>query len=164
MDDFTSPNITNAFGVPPADDYNQIEPGKKPLSSMCPSIIVNDRTGGVHLVIGGAGGTQITTGSALVATKHLFLGQDLKKAIDEPRVHHQLLPDNIVYESGFSRQILRQLVGKGHKVKQLVGRGAVIVGLDKDRSTFQGIRLIQRNNSFIYANSDYRKGGSVGGI
>lgn len=65
MDDFSTPNITNSFGVP-ASPANFIEPGKRPMSSMSPAIIL-DKNGNVELIIGGAGGTKITSSVAYVS-------------------------------------------------------------------------------------------------
>ncbi|ELU08100.1 hypothetical protein CAPTEDRAFT_23038, partial [Capitella teleta] len=92
------------FGVPGDDSLvtedlpNVIAPGKRPLSSMSPSIVLNER-GDVELVLGTAGGTKITTVNAFVAAEYLLFGKTLPEAMDVPRVHHQLFPNKLMYES-----------------------------------------------------------------
>ncbi|ODN04054.1 Gamma-glutamyltranspeptidase 1 [Orchesella cincta] len=152
MDDFSSPNITNAFGVPPSVN-NFIKPGKRPVSSMTPTIFT-DSEGKVRLVIGGAGGTQITTSVTLVAIRNLWFGENIKEAIDARRMHHQLYPMELECEAGFSSSVVEGLKAVGHVVKQPEN---FIVG----GSVVQAIAIAE--NGTIYANSDFRKKGTVAG-
>lgn len=154
MDDFVSPNITNKFGVKPSN-YNRIRPGKRPLSSMAPSIFVN-KDGRVTLVIGASGGTKITTAIASVSLRNLYLGDNIKQSIDSYRLHHQFLPNIINYESGFDSEMLESLKDRGHRVAPIVGRSSVVMAVANDPMP-DGL-------NYITANSDDRKGGSVDGL
>ncbi|XP_053609314.1 glutathione hydrolase 1 proenzyme-like isoform X2 [Plodia interpunctella] len=149
MDDFSSPGITNHFGLQPSP-ANFIKPGKRPLSSMSPSII-RDRNGNAKLVIGASGGTKITTAVALVAMRKLWFGQNIKQAVDEARIHHQIFPMVVEYEFGIIEDILEGLRKKGHGLLRYRGRGSIICAL-------------YRNQTGIYSNADFRKGGDVAGI
>ncbi|XP_077995346.1 glutathione hydrolase 1 proenzyme-like [Glandiceps talaboti] len=143
MDDFSSPNISNYWGVPPSES-NFIEPGKRPMSSMAPTIVV-DEDGDVQLVVGSSGGTKITTTSSLVTARTLWFGDDIKDAVSKPRFHHQLIPQRVDYESGIDEEIINGLEGFGHKTN-VVSKIAVSNG-------------IRRTKDGLEAYSDDRKGG-----
>ncbi|XP_045448101.1 glutathione hydrolase 1 proenzyme-like [Melitaea cinxia] len=149
MDDFSSPGIVNYFGLKPSP-ANFIAPGKRPMSSMSPSIIV-DRNGNAKLVIGASGGTKIVTAMALVTMRKLWFGQSIKEAVDEPRIHHQIFPMHAEYEFGVIKDIIDGLRAKGHGMVRYRNRGSIICALF-------------RNRTAIYANADFRKGGDVAGI
>lgn len=149
MDDFSSPNITNGFGLPPSP-ANFIRPGKRPLSSMSPTIVV-DHKGDVRLVIGAAGGTKITSGVAIGMLFNLWFGYDIKEAIDARRLHHQLFPMNIQNEKDFCQVTLDYLNKIGHNVTTFSGIGSAITAVSKE-------------NGVITANSDYRREGTTAGL
>lgn len=121
MDDFALPDRKNVYGVAPSP-ANYIRPGKIPLSSMCPTIVVNS-AGDVELAIGAAGGTKITTSVAYIIMRQMFFNETLLDALFAKRLHHQLLPMAIQYE-----QVLQGLVDRGHAMDELapgVGFAAV---------------------------------------
>ncbi|XP_022837987.1 glutathione hydrolase 1 proenzyme-like isoform X2 [Spodoptera litura] len=149
MDDFSSPGITNYFGLKPSP-ANFIAPHKRPMSSMSPSIIV-DRNGNAKLVIGASGGTKITTAVALVTIRKLWFDQSIKEAVDEARIHHQITPMHVEYEFGVTEDIVQGLRAKGHGMVRYRSRGSIICAL-------------YRNRTAIYANADFRKGGDVAGM
>lgn len=150
MDDFSAPHIVNKFGLPPSVP-NFIYPGKRPVSSMCPAIFV-DENGDVTLAIGAAGGSRITSSVALTSMKILWMGKNVKEAIDDRRIHHQLLPNSIEYEPEFPQAILDNLQKIGHQLRAAGAFGSVVTG-------------IQRNaNGTFFSNYDFRKGGSNAGF
>lgn len=155
MDDFVSPNIINYYGVRPSK-YNRIRPGRRPLSSMSPSVFVDGR-GQVVLAIGASGGTKITTGIAIVSLNNLFMNQDLRLAVESERIHHQFLPDFVEYEAGFDPSLLESLISRGHKIKRIVGRSSVVMAIGRVYNETD-------ETSTLVANSDIRKGGSVAGL
>ncbi|PXY91510.1 gamma-glutamyltransferase [Gilliamella apis] len=103
MDDFSSkPGIANQFGVV-GKDANAIEPNKRPLSSMSPSILVKDNE--VVMVIGTPGGSRIFTSIFQVVTNIFDNNMTLKSAMDAPRYHHQLLPNNVIFIEPFQAEV-----------------------------------------------------------
>ena len=100
MDDFSAKaGIANAFGVV-GSDANAIEPGKRMLSSMSPSIVTRD--GKVSLILGTPGGSRIFTSIFQVLNNVYDFGLPLQKAIDAQRVHHQLLPKDTIYYDAYA--------------------------------------------------------------
>ncbi|XP_058646042.1 glutathione hydrolase 1 proenzyme [Onychostoma macrolepis] len=148
MDDFSSPLITNNFGVPPSPN-NFIVPNKRPMSSMCPAILL-DKNNKVKMVVGGSGGTKITTAVAKVILNALFFDYDLKKAIVDPRFHNQLSPNTTQVEPDFDKAILEGLAAKNHVIEVLKSMGAVV-------------QAVVRYSAGLSAESDPRKGGYAAG-
>ncbi|XP_032221522.2 glutathione hydrolase 1 proenzyme [Nematostella vectensis] len=121
MDDFSSPGITNQFGIKPAK-ANYIRPGKRPLSSMVPVVVRHKQDPCTYrLALGGSGGTRITTAVLQTLINILSFGNSLSEAVERPRVHHQFSPDVVEaegerfakYDDTHVISYLRQI---GHKV------------------------------------------------
>ena len=115
MNDFAlAPNSPNIYGLV-GNIKNSIEPGKRPLSSMSPTFVEDDR--GI-LVIGTPGGSRIISMVVLGMLEYLKEGQpNLKKIVSKPRLHHQYLPDKVFVEpDGFNDKWIRIMKSKGHNV------------------------------------------------
>lgn len=114
MDDFAAqPGTPNMFGLVQGE-VNAVQPGKRMLSAMSPTIVL-DRDGKVLLVVGAAGGPTIITAVSQVILNVIEHGMSLADAMRAPRVHHQALPDAIRYESmGFTAAMLDSLRTMGH--------------------------------------------------
>jgi gamma-glutamyltranspeptidase/glutathione hydrolase len=117
LDDFAAkPGAPNAFGLV-GGDANAPGPGKRPLSSMTPTIVMKD--GKPFLVTGSPGGSTIITTVLQVVTGVIDFRQNIAQAVAAPRVHHQWLPDQVSVEPGVTPETIAQLEARGHKV---VGR------------------------------------------
>jgi gamma-glutamyltranspeptidase/glutathione hydrolase len=114
MDDFSAKeNSPNAFGLL-GRKANAIEPGKRMLSSMSPTIVLKD--GKPLLVTGSPGGSTIITTTLQVILNVIDHGMDLSDAVGKPRFHHQWQPDRIIYEPyGISPDSLAILKERGHR-------------------------------------------------
>lgn len=151
MDDFACPDTEcNSYGVP---NYsaNFIQPGKRPVSSMTPLIAINPDKN-VRLVSGASGGTRILTSTALTAAHNLILKRDILESIENPRIHQQLWPDEVLYEDHFDREVIYNLSNTGHN----------LINFGHGGSSVQAIAGI--GNGQLHAVCDVRKGGKPYGF
>ena len=123
MDDFSAkPGVPNAYGLI-GGEANKVEPGKRMLSSMSPTIVrKGDRN---YLVTGSPGGSRIITTTLQVIMNVIDHGMNIQTAVSAPRIHHQWLPDEIRIEQGISADTVRLLEGRGHKVVTNSAMGAI---------------------------------------
>jgi gamma-glutamyltranspeptidase/glutathione hydrolase len=114
MDDFTTqPGKPNMYGLVQGEK-NAIQPGKRPLSSMTPTLVFR-RDGSLCFALGARGGPRITSAVLQTIINVIDHDMDIQAAIDAPRIHHQWLPDEIVYEpEGMPLDTLNILTGYGH--------------------------------------------------
>lgn len=148
MDDFScKPGVPNQFGLI-GSEANKIEPGKRMLSSMTPTIILKDEK--PFMVVGSPGGSTISTVVLQVILNVLDFGMDIQQAIDKPRIHHQWLPDKIDFESfGLSLDVINSLEKKGH-----------IIGDERILGRVEGI-IADQNNQLFYGATDPRGFGAA---
>ncbi len=132
MDDFSIfPGMPNAFGLVGAEN-NSVAPGKRPLSSMSPTIIL-DKDGKPILTVGAAGGPKIITQVVLAIVRVLDFNQSLPDAVEGRRFHHQWRPNLVSYEKGLEPKIVEGLRERGHNVEELDSAGrtqAIAVNAD----------------------------------
>lgn len=142
MDDFSlAPGVRNAFGLI-GSAANAVAPGKRPLSSMSPTIVL-DEQGEFLLSCGAAGGPKIITCVLQALVRTIDLGQSMDVALSSPRVHHQWSPDVLAYEEGLPIDVADELIKLGHKVDK-----------GKTLAVAQGIQRLQ--NGQLLAASDPR--------
>ncbi len=149
MDDFSAkPGVPNAYGLV-GNTANAIEPEKRMLSSMSPTI-VETPNGELYLVLGSPGGSTIITTTAQIIMNVIDFGMNIEDAVETPRFHHQWLPDMIQFESsGFSFETIQALESRGHSIKY--------------RDTFGEANCIQVEDGLIYGSADSRRNASAAG-
>ncbi len=148
MDDFSlAPDLPNAFGLV-GKDKNVVAPGKRPLSSMSPTIVLDgDR---VRLALGGAGGPTIISGTLQVILNVVDGKLDAQAASDSPRIHHQWSPNVLMLEPEIPADVVQALERRGHKTRE---RGHVAL-----------INLLVRGVEGIEAAAELRGPGAPAGF
>jgi gamma-glutamyltranspeptidase/glutathione hydrolase len=115
MDDFSADvNAPNAYGLVDTRGANAIAPGKRPLSSMTPTIVARD--GRALFVTGSPGGPRIISTTLLSVLNVIDFGMDAQEAVSAPRVHHQWIPDRLFVESDVPADVVENLRRRGHEV------------------------------------------------
>ena len=124
MDDFTSkPGVPNQFGLVQGE-ANRIQPGKRPLSSMSPTIVMHD--GKLAMVTGSPGGSTIISTTMESILNVVEYGMNVKQAIDAPRIHMQWYPDEIFAEPGaFTPTVQSALEAMGYKIRDVRSMGDI---------------------------------------
>jgi len=139
MDDFTSaPGKPNMYGLIQGE-ANAIQPGKRMLSAMTPSIVL-DSAGQVQLIVGSPGGPTIITTVTQVILNVLDQRMSLADAISAPRIHHQALPDETYFEhDGLSDATVQAVQAMGHKLQERRGHSGFVAGIQKTAGGWIGV-------------------------
>jgi gamma-glutamyltranspeptidase/glutathione hydrolase len=139
MDDFAAkPGEENMFHLIQGE-ANAIQPGKRPLSSMTPTILTRD--GKVFMVLGAPGGSRIINGVLQVILNVVDFHMNVQDAVDWPRFHHQWMPDQLYLERGISPDTVAILRGMGHKIAPYENTNPVVARVEaivSDNSWLQG--------------------------
>jgi gamma-glutamyltranspeptidase/glutathione hydrolase len=147
MDDFTSkPGAPNLFGLTQGE-ANAIAPGKRPLSSMTPTIVLKD--GKLYFAVGSPGGSTIINTVLQIIVNIIDYKMSLQQAIDSPRFHHQWMPDKIIWEPGGLNQDTRIAMEK---------RGYIFTDKPGYLGDAEGI-MIEDKTGIRLGSSDGRSGG-----
>jgi gamma-glutamyltranspeptidase/glutathione hydrolase len=148
MDDFSAkPGEPNQFGLT-GSEANKIEPGKRMLSSMTPTIILKDEK--PVLILGSPGGSTIPTAVLQVVMNYLIFGMQVQAAVNSPRIHHQWLPDRIDYENrAILNDVKENLIKRNHILGEI--------------RTLGRVEAIAIENGMLFGATDPRGyGGAVG--
>jgi gamma-glutamyltranspeptidase/glutathione hydrolase len=145
LDDFSAkPGVPNAYGLV-GGEANAVEPRKRPLSSMSPTLVLED--GRPFLVTGSPGGSRIITTTLQVIMNVIDHDMNVAEATLAPRIHHQWLPDELRIEEGLSPDTIRLLEEKGH-----------VVSLEDAMGSTQSIMITEDG---LFGSSDPRRPGAL---
>jgi gamma-glutamyltranspeptidase/glutathione hydrolase len=139
MDDFTSqPGTPNQFGLIQGT-ANAIEPGKRALSAMTPTIVL-DPSNHLFMVLGARGGPRIITSVAEVILDVIVSKMSLADAMNAPRVHHQALPDSLLYDAGrLDSSVVAELRTMGYALKAEPSVGGQVVAIRRVHGGWEGM-------------------------
>ena len=147
IDDFVSePGKPNAYGLLQSR-RNAIAPGKRPLSSMSPTIVLKD--GQPYLMLGASGGPRIISSVLNVMLGVIDFNMSLEAAMKDRRPHHQWQPDQVFFDGDPPDDLARELTGRGHRLSKIRKTGVV--------------QAIMRDGDEWVGASDPRKGGKPAG-
>lgn len=114
MNDFSIPGSSNAFGYVPSPS-NYVRPGKRPLSSITPTI-VEHANGSLYFVVGAAGGSRIITATLQQLWHVLDRNMTSREALAMPRLHDQLVPNQVSFEYAYDNETVDFMISRGHNV------------------------------------------------
>jgi len=135
MDDFAiHPETGNAYGLI-GNHANSLQPKKRPLSSMSPTIILNG--GRPELVVGAAGGPRIINATLQTIVNRLDFKMPVKQAVESARIHHQWIPDRLSVEASIEAAPKKALEQRGHAIREQNALG-VVQAITWDGSTMNG--------------------------
>ena len=151
MDDFSAkPGVPNMFGVVGAE-ANSIQPNKRMLSSMTPTIVMKDQK--PFFILGSPGGSTIITTVLQVLMNVIDFGMDIRHAVDAPRIHHQWFPDTLCYEQlSFSLDV----------AKELKRRGFILAGQPGHQGRVEAIMIDPKSGVYIGASDSRGHGLAIG--
>jgi len=169
MDDFGKPGLANHFGLKPSE-ANFIQPGKKPLSSMSPTLVFresedDDEDDQLILALGASGGPKIITAVTQVMLNHIILGMPLLESVVHPRLHDQLIYHNAAVTATEKVELVDSglTIDVSQRTRDaLTKRGHALLDVDY-MGTVQAVS-IDTETGRLSAACDPRKGGSPAGF
>ncbi len=152
MDDFSAkPGVPNAFGLL-GGEANAIQPGKRPLSSMTPTLVFKD--GKPLLATGSPGGSRIITAVLQQIINVIDFEMNLADSVSAPRLHHQWYPDSVFVERGFSPDTLALLKAMGHNIATTRFSMGSVQAVMRTEDGFAGAADPRRPDSGAYGPTD----------